>query len=304
MDKKILITGSTGKVGEAITKIIAKEYPTCQLLLLTSDVKQIKPTKNISVFEAFYDNVKWLKDFVLEHKPDVIINCAAMTNVDACEDDKQLAMKLNATLPETLAIASNKIDAHLITFSTDYIFNGENGPYSELATPDPINYYGKSKLAGENLATGNCKKLTIIRTNVVYGMSNYNKGDFIRWVLLKLKIGEKINIITGQWCNPTLTDDLAWAAIRIIETKTYGILNISGKDWLNRYEIAIIVAEVFGYDKNNISPIAPEELKQKAKRPEKGGLVITSAEALLGIKLSSLKEGLTTLKFQLNEFEL
>ncbi|MDC1067698.1 SDR family oxidoreductase [Candidatus Kapabacteria bacterium] len=304
MNKKILITGSTGKVAEAITTLLLREYPDVKLLLLTSDIKNIKPTKRSSVFQAFYENVKWLKDFVINHKPDIIINCAAMTNVDACEDEKEKAMNLNASLPETLSIAAKKINSHLITFSTDYIFNGKKGPYSELDTPDPINYYGKSKLAGENLAKGNTQKLTIIRTNVVYGKSSYGKNDFIKWVSDKLDNKEKINVITGQWCNPTFTDDIAWAVSRIIETKSYGIINLSGKDWLNRYEIALIVAEVFDYDKNLISPLDPSKLSQKAFRPEKGGLIITSAEGLLGIKLSRLKEGLTTLKFQLNEYEI
>lgn len=304
MVKKILITGSTGKVGEAITKLFIREYDELELLLLTGDPRHIKPTERTPVYQAFYTDVKWMKDFVIKNRPDVIINCAAMTNVDACEDDKEMAMQMNAKLPETLALAAKKIDAHLITFSTDYIFNGENGPYSELAIAEPINYYGKSKLAGENLAKVNCDKLTIIRTNVVYGQSNYGKNDFIRWILAKLKLGHSLNIITGQYCNPTLSDDIAWAVLRIVETGTTGVLNVSGKDWLNRYEIGVSVAESFGYDPKNIKPIDPSEFKQKAKRPEKGGLIVTSAEALLGVKFSSLKEGLTTLNFQLNEYEL
>jgi dTDP-4-dehydrorhamnose reductase len=301
---KILITGSTGKVGEAVSNIFLREYPQAEILLLTGNPKEIKPRDRTPVFQAFYDDVKWVKSFVLEHKPNIIVNCAAMTNVDACEDEKEKAMQLNAKFPESLAIAAKKVDAHLITFSTDYVFNGESGPYTELDVPDPINYYGKSKLAGENLAKVNCDKLTIIRTNVVYGMSSYGKSDFIRWILAKLKLGDSLKIITGQWCNPTFSDDLAWVVMRVVETQTYGVLNVAGKDWLNRYEIALIVAETFGYDKNRIEAIDPDELKQKAARPEKGGLVITSVEGILGVKLSGLKEGLTTLNFQLNELEI
>lgn len=301
---RILLTGSTGKVGEAITKFFFKEYSDAEIILLTGNPQEIKPKERMPVFQAFYTDVKWMKEFVIKQKPEVIINCAAMTNVDACEDDKELAMQLNAKLPETLAIAAKKIDAHLITFSTDYIFNGKNGPYTELDVPDPINYYGKSKLAGENLAKVNCDKLTIIRTNVVYGMSSYGKSDFIRWILAKLKLGDSLNIITGQWCNPTLSDDLAWVTMRAVETQTYGVVNVSGKDWLNRFEIGQIVAKSFGYDPKRIKAIDPKEFKQKAARPEKGGLVITSAEALFGVKLSGMKEGLTTLNFQLNELEI
>jgi len=158
-------------------------------------------------------------NFILEDEnPDVVINTAAMTDVDGCEDNKKLAMEMNAILPESLAIFANKYDFHLITFSTDYIFNGKEGPYTEDALPDPLSYYGKSKLAGENavrIEGGN--NYSIVRTNVVYGNSSYNKIDFIRWVVNSLEGGKKLNIIDGQWCNPTLTDDIAKGIHRIIE---------------------------------------------------------------------------------------
>lgn len=304
MSKKIIITGSTGKVAEAITKFLLREYIDTELLLLTTKPKEIKPKTRAAVYSVDYTDVKWLKEFVNEHKPDIIINTAALTNVDACEDNKDLAMKLNATLPETLAIAAKKVDAHLITFSTDYIFDGENGPYHEDSVPNPINYYGKSKLAGENLVKGILEKLTIIRTNVVYGYSSYGKNDFIKWVHSKLKVEDKLDIITGQWCNPTFSDDIAWAVTKVMDLNIFGTYHVAGNDWLNRYEVALWVARIFGHNKKLINAVSPDTLEQKAERPKKGGLVITNTEATLGIKFSNLEEGLTSYKFQLTESQL
>lgn len=251
-----------------------------------------------------YKDPKWIKKVVLDEKPQCVVNAAAMTNVDACEDQKELAMQLNAQVPEVLAKACKLTGAHLISFSTDFIFDGEEGPYDENATPNPISYYGKSKLAGENAIKKEWDQHTIIRTNVVYGRSTYGKSDFMQWLVSKLEDGVDLKIITGQYCNPTFVDDIAWMTIKAYEKKIYGTYNVSGKDYLNRYEIALVVADVFKYDTSKIKPIDPSELTQKAARPEKGGLITLKVEAELGFKPSSLKSGLMTLKFQLSEHQL
>lgn len=302
MKRKILITGSTGKVGEAVTNILKKEITDLELILLTNDIKSIAPIKNQKVVQAFYEDVKWLKDLLLKEKPDVIINTAAMTNVDACEDDHKLAMNLNAILPETLARTAKVIDAHLISFSTDYIFDGEDGPYDEDSIPNPISFYGKSKLAGENAIKVELNsKYTIIRTNVVYGLSSYGKGDFISWLSKNLDDGKKLTIIDGQWCNPTYSDDIAWAVLKIVENKNYGVYNIAGKGYYNRYDIAKLVAEIFEYDEKLITKIPEKDLKQKAKRPSKAGLMTLKAESELGIDFLDLKNGLIALKFMMSK---
>ncbi len=302
MKQKILITGATGKVGEAVTNILKKELLDVELVLLTSDIKAIAPIKNQKVIQAFYEDVKWMKNLIYAEKPNVIINCAAMTNVDACEVDHKLAMNLNAILPETLAKAAKVIEAHLISFSTDYIFDGENGPYDEDATPNPISFYGKSKLAGENAIKVELNSnYTIIRTNVVYGTSSYGKSDFINWLINNLENEKKLTIIDGQWCNPTYSEDIAWAVLKIIENKNFGTYNVAGKGYYNRFEIAELVAEIFEYDDDLLTEIPSKDLVQKAKRPDKGGLIVLKAEAELGIDFLDLKNGLIALKFMVNK---
>lgn len=302
MNHKILITGATGKLGEAVTNTLKREILDCELILLTQDVKSIAPKKKQKVVQAFYDDVKWVKNIVLEEKPNVIINCAAMTNVDACEDNHKLAMDLNAILPETLARAAKIIDAHLIHFSTDYIFDGKNGPYDEDAKPNPVSFYGKSKLAGENaIKVELSEKYTILRTNVVYGSSSYGKGDFISWLINNLEQERLLTIIDGQWCNPTFSEDIAWAVLKVVENKRYGIYNIAGKGYYNRFDIANIVAKVYELNSKLIKKIPEKDLVQKAKRPSKGGLINLKAESDLGIDFVDLKNGLIALKFNNNK---
>ena len=184
----------------------------------------------------------------------------------------------------------------------DDIFNGKEGPYTEEALPDPLSYYGKSKLAGENaVKIEGGDKWSIIRTNVVYGNSSYNKMDFNRWVVNALSEGKKLNIIDGQWCNPTLTDDIAKGVHRIIEKNERGLVNFAGRGYYNRYDIAMMIANVFNFDTELITKIPSTKLKQKAVRPERGGLTNLKAETSLNMTFSDLETGLINLKHQLNK---
>lgn len=304
MPKKILITGATGKVGEALTKFFIKETNDTELILLTANPQDLKPSDKSTVISADYLDIKWIKDFIQKEKPNIVINCAAMTNVDACEDDHKLAMDLNAILPETLSKACKSINAKLIHFSTDYIFDGEDGPYTEDHQPNPISFYGKSKLAGENAIKTNLDNFLIFRTNVVFGISNYGKNDFINWLITKFENEQPLNIITGQYCNPTYVEDIAWAVLKAVEKNANGVFNLAGNTWDNRFVISELVIKEFDFDKKLLTPIPSESLKQKAKRPEKGGLINTKAEAILGIKFLTLPAALSALKFQFSEYQL
>ncbi len=295
--RKILLTGGTSKTAEAIVKYYSSETG-YDIYLLSSDADKIifNKDKKISVD---YCNKKDLKSIIYGIEPNVIVNCAAMTNVDQCEKDKSTAWNANAELVETLAKICRVMESRLITFSTDYIFDGQDGPYGETGLPNPLSYYGRTKLAGENLALSVLDNLTIIRSNVVYGSSSYGNVDFIRWVIEKLNNGSSIKIIEGQWCNPTYVHDLARSVSRAIINESNGTFNVAGTDYLNRYEIAVKIAARMGFDNELIAPIPPGSLKQLAKRPEKGGLITFKAENEFGIKFTGLEEGLEMLKIDM-----
>ncbi len=294
---KILLTGGTSKTAEAIAKYYSTES-NYDLFILSSDTGKMKFNSE-KKFSIDYANKKDLKKIVYGIEPDVVVNCAALTNVDECETNKSAAWNLNAELVETIAKMCRVMESRLITFSTDYIFDGQDGPYSETSMPNPLSNYGKTKLAGENLALSLLDELTIIRTNVVYGASSYGKGDFIRWIIEKLENGESIKIIEGQWCNPTYVRDLARSVSRAIINKSNGIFNVAGTDYLNRYEIALKIADYMGFDEDLIEPISVGSLKQLARRPVRGGLLTGKAENEFGIIFTGLEEGLEKLKFDM-----
>lgn len=294
--KKTLLIGATGKTGEAFTKY-ARNDEHYDLYLCSDDIEKLKGKANTYKVDA--TDKKQIKALLKKLKPEIIINCAAMNAVDLCESDKDTASKLNSILPEILAVHSKIFGSKLITFSTDYIFDGENGPYSEDDMPHPINYYGKSKLAGENAVRSNCENYAIIRTNVIYGPSSNGYGDFIRWLIDSMIEGEEINIVHGQFSNPTYVRDLARAIDVIVKNDLTGIYHVAGADYLSRYEIALKTAEVLGFNQNLIKAIEPSELKQDAARPERGGLIKNKAEVEFGIKFVGLKEGLEYIKLDL-----
>jgi len=294
---KVIITGASGKVGEAIAKTLGvkEKY---KLYLFSSSKANLINLKDEEVHKFDITDAKELKAKLKDIEPDIIINCTALTNVDRNEDDKNLSQRLNVGVVKELAKYCKLFDKKMISFSTDYIFSGNEGPYAEDASTLPVNYYGKTKLQSEILLATElkAKQYAIIRTNVVYGISNYGQSDFVNWIIGELKNKREINIVEGQYCNPTYTFDLAKAVEIIIEEELSGIFHVGGEDYLNRYEIAMKVAEVFDCDKNLINKIANEQLVQKARRPEKGGLIIENTEAKLNMKFYGLVDGLNLLK--------
>ncbi len=297
--KRIFIVGANGMLGQHLIKFFSKQ-DNVQLLGISVekkplmsgfDYEQCDITKRDQVKKALYD-----------FYPDYIINAAAYTNVDQSEIDREVAWKVNVRGVEYLAEVARVIDAHLIHISSDYVFDGKNGPYLETAKPNPLGYYARTKLASENALKISGTIHTIIRTNVLYGVARWldnNKLDFVRWVINSVNSGNEIKIVTDQINNPTFVLDLVQAISKIIEYKKTGIFNIGGREFLSRYEFTLKIAEYFNLDKNLIKPILTEELNQKAKRPLKSGLIIIKAETELGFKPHSIYESFEIIKKEL-----
>lgn len=295
---KVLIVGARSKTAEAIIRVLQTET-SWNLVLLSSGVSCEEHNERISIYPVNYDDLKSAKEIFLREMPDVVVNTAALTNVDECELNRKKAWQINVQWIEFLLRMCKITDARLIHFSTDYIFDGIRGPYSETDAPNPVNYYGRTKLAGENLCRLSNLHCAIIRTNVVYGISSYEHTDFVQWTLAKLREGKKFDVVTDQYSNPTLTDDLGLAVYRIILKRREGIYNIAGGEWLNRYEFACKIASVFQFSSDIIHSCATAELKQRAKRPLRGGLITLKAETDLGVKSTAVEAGLITLRQQI-----
>jgi len=234
----------------------------------------------------------------MQNIPQVIVNTAAFTNVDDCETDRSMAWQVNVTLVETLARLARVTDAHLVHFSTDYVFDGAKGPYTEVDIPSPINYYGKTKLAGENACLSSGADATVVRTNVVYGPGT-SRIDFVHWVLMNIESKTEMRIVTDQISNPTYVDDLAEAVTRIIMRKRTGLYHVGGSDYVSRFDFAKRIADFFKLDSSMMTPITTAELHQPARRPLRGGLVSIKAESDLRMKVRGIDSGLVSLRHAL-----
>jgi dTDP-4-dehydrorhamnose reductase len=242
---------------------------------------------------------KEVRHVIAQAEPDVIVNCAAITNVDACELERETAWKVNVGGVENLIEASHRTDAMIVHVSSDYVFDGKNGPYTEDDRPEPLSYYGKTKLASENALLASGRKFFIARTLVLYGHATGVKANFVLWLVQSLEKKTPVRIVDDQIGNPTLADDLAYGLLRGVELEKTGIYNVAGRDIMSRYEFALRVADVFSLDHSLITPIKTADLHQPAPRPLKSGLVTLKAEVDLGIKPSTVEEGLAILKNQI-----
>jgi len=296
---KILITGSNGLLGQAVSSVFSRESD-FRLLLTSFEDKPFLDVKS-EYRKLDITNKEDVKRIASEFKPDVIINCAAFTDVDRCESEREACWKLNVDAVKNLIIASRINNSKIIHISTDYIFDGKNGPYDELHTPNPVSFYGRSKLAGENALTLSGVDYAILRTIVLYGFGKKVKPNFALWLIDKLKNNEPVNIVTDQTGNATISDDLAYAILKVTENDFKGVYNIAGKDIISRYDFAMNVCEVFGFNKALVHPILTSDLNQPAPRPLKSGLITLKAESELGINFMDSKEGLQVLKYQLGE---
>jgi dTDP-4-dehydrorhamnose reductase len=294
---KIFITGSNGLLGQAIVSIFTRET---DYEIIQSSAEKKSSIEYGHIYEVLdiskKDEVKKMIGF---YEPDVIINCAAFTNVDLCEIERELCWKINVDGVKNLIIAARRSNTWIIHYSTDYVFDGKAGPYDENDKPNPVSFYGRSKLASENALVTSGVNYAIIRTLVLFGVGNNVKKNFALWLIDKLKNNEPVKIVTDQVSNVTMVDDLAYGTLKIVEKNTGGIFNIAGPDILSRYEFALKLCEVFKFNKDLVIPIRTSDLNQPAPRPMRSGLITLKAETELGIKPMDSLEGLRLLRVQL-----
>ncbi len=295
---KILLTGANGLLGQAVISIFSRESDFD--VIATSVEPELYTNEGNYSYEQLDITVKdSVKQTIKRHNPDVIINCAAFTDVDKCETERELCWKLNVDAVKNLIIASRISDSKVIHISTDYIFDGKNGPYTEDSTPNPVSFYGRSKLASENALTTSGIDYVILRTIVLYGTGIKVKSNFALWLINNLSTNKPVNIVTDQIGNTTVSNDLAYGILKCAEQDAYGIYNIAGKDIISRLDFTYNLCEIFGFDKSLVNPILTSDLNQPAPRPLKSGLITLKAETELGIKPMDSKEGLQLLKYQM-----
>ena len=286
---RILITGSNGLLGQKLLHKLRQDLSD-ELFATSKGENRVSEQNGYTYSELDITDQKQVAELISNKKPDVVINTAAMTNVDLCEDKKYACDVLNVDAVRYLADACEKIDAHLIHISTDFIFDGEDGPYKETDKPNPLSYYGLSKLKSEQILQAHNVKWTILRTIIVFGVGeNLSKGNIVLWAKGALAKEEPLNIIDDQFRAPTLAEDLADICILAAKKKALGIFNASGKDIMSIYEIVERIAIHYGNSIDNLNKISTTTLNQKAGRPPRTGFVLDKAINELGYTLIHLK---------------
>jgi len=294
--RRILVVGANGMLGQRVIEFYA---PLNDVELLATSVEGKFVFDGLEYVQSDISNRNEIKKVVKDFCPDFIINAAAFTNVDLSETERELAWKINVKGVEYLSESARVLDSHLVHISTDYIFDGRNGPYLENDIPNPLGYYARTKLASENVLKISGIKYTILRTNVLYGTAKYSRPDFVKWVVDSLRAKKQIRIVDDQINNPTFIDDLVQAINKSLELQKEGIFNIGGNEILSRYDFTIMIADFFNLDKSLISKIKTEELNQPARRPLKSGLITIKAQSELGYKPHTIIQTLELMKEEL-----
>jgi dTDP-4-dehydrorhamnose reductase len=297
--ERVLIVGSNGLLGQKVVELLVRGSG-YSLVLASMEPKPLRELISVEYHQLDITSKKDVRDLAGRTEPRVIINCAAMTNVDACETEREAAWKINVGGVENLAEAARRTGARLYHVSTDYVFDGKNGPYAEDDRPDPLSYYGKTKLASENALRTSGLEYFIARTMVLYGYAAGVKPNFALWLIQSLGQKTAVRVVDDQWGNPTLVDDLAYGIVRAVELGKTGVYHIAGRDIVSRYEFAVRLARFFGYNPALIKPVKTADLAQPAPRPLRSGLVTLKAETELGITPATIEQGLAVLKSQLS----
>ncbi|MBS1506231.1 MAG: NAD(P)-dependent oxidoreductase [Bacteroidetes bacterium] len=295
---KILVTGSNGLLGQKLVELIAtkKEHH----VIATAKSALVLNLPGIEFHALDITSQQDVVDVLTKTKPDVVINTAAMTQVDQCESEKEKCWLSNVTSVSYLVNACQRINTHLIHVSTDFIFDGTHGPLDENEKPNPLSYYGKSKLEAEVIVQQSAMSWAILRTVLVYGVTkDMSRSNIVLWVKKSLEDGKSINVVNDQWRTPTLAEDLAMGCYLTATKKAKGIFNISGSEMMTPLDIALATAEYFKLDKSLVHQTDSTKFTQPAKRPAKTGFIIEKAKRELGYAPHSFREGLALLAQQI-----
>ena len=295
---KLLITGASGLYGSKLAKIaVDRDFE-----VYSCDVQELPVCGNFVKFDV--SNKELVETAFKRVKPDVVVHAATLTDVDKCELNKELAWKVNVEGTKNIVEAAKSAGTFVIYISTDYVFNGEKGCYEEIDKPDPIQYYGLTKLKAEEIVKTQAEYF-IARPSVIYGSTPAaGKVNFALWLIETLGKGEHVRIVTDQWNTPTLNTNLAEMTLEVVECRLTGTFHLCGASRVSRFEFAQLIAEAFGLDKSLIDPVLSSQFTWPAKRPMDSSLDTSKAQQTLQHKPLEMAEALKQLKLELSQKSL
>ncbi|QPH41177.1 SDR family oxidoreductase [Pedobacter endophyticus] len=298
--KTILTTGSNGLLGQKITEKVLAEGRV-KLVATSKGENRYPAAAGYEYAEMDILDSKQVRDVIERYKPDAIIHTAAMTNVDTAEANKELCYALNVNAVQTLISLCEEKNIQLVHLSTDFIFDGANGPYKEDDAANPLSYYGESKVLAEELFKDSKANWAILRTILVYGItSDMSRSNIVLWAKGALEKGLPINVVNDQWRMPTLAEDLAEACLLAVEKQANGIYHISGKDYMSIADLVRKVADYWALDQSIVTEVTSVGLNQTARRPMKTGFILDKAINDLGYRPHSFEEGLKVVDGQIS----
>ena len=292
---RVLVTGADGLVGQALARRLAA-WPGLDLLLTGRG-----PAPRLSDFAGGYVPLDVrdrdaVERALLGFAPTAVVHLAALSKVEPCEADKPACWETNVHATEALARACRRHGAHLVFLSTDFVFDGTAGPYREADRPDPINAYGRSKLAAENAIRGSgLRDWTVVRTTLGIGdVEGYPEGRFnlATFLVRELSAGREVRVTHDQLRTPTYAPDLAEGIALVLAQRRPGLYHVAGPETLTTLDVAHRLADRFGYDRGLIRPVSTAELHPGAPRPLQAGLVTVRAQSELGYRPRPLDDAL------------
>ena len=285
---KFLVTGSAGLIGSQVIKDLTLENHE-----VYSCYHNNKPIYGNSLLLDLTNQDKIIKT-IQKIKPDSIIHLAAMTNVDQCETQQELAYMINASATEILAKQAAKLDTFFVYVSTDYVFDGKKGKYIEDDSTNPLGYYGKSKLKGEKALNKLASNWCIARTSTPFGI-HPNKKSFPIWIKENLEAKKEIPVLVDQFTSPTYVPNLSKMLIEIAKRQISGIIHTAGATRISRYELAVLISEKLGLDKKLLEPTSISKMTWNAQRPQDSSLDVSWATEILNEKPQTIQHSLDLL---------
>jgi dTDP-4-dehydrorhamnose reductase len=296
----ILVTGSNGLLGQKIIYGLLDKGGV-QIISSSRGPNRMRRRDGYQYVDLDITDAARVSGVFAQYKPTVVINCAAYTNVDACETNIDACQALNVDAVKYLVAECARHGSHLVHLSTDFVFDGLTGPYKEEDTPNPLSHYARTKLEAEKIIAASSVSWAIIRTIIIYGVVDDNsRSNVVLWTKRSLENRQDIRVINDQYRSPTLAEDLAAACIAAALKKAQGIYHVSGSEVMCMLDIVRTVAEYFKLDTTYIHPVTTAELKQPAARPPMTGFVIDKARRDLGYAPHTFLEGLAVVRTQLD----
>jgi len=290
---KILITGANGLLGQHLVKLLLDTTAHDIIATGKGDPRYVVQNSRLHYYALDITDGMAVHSLFEKLLPDTIVHCAALTQADECELNPIKAWEINVTATRFIVEAAKKINAFLIFISTDFVFDGINGPYKETDTVNPVSYYGSTKVAAEKSVAESGLPYAIARTCLLYGnIFAGTRNNVISWVKENLEQVKKIKVVSDQWRTPTYVEDLAKGILLIAEKKAVGLFHISGKDFLSPYDMAMATAAYLNLDASLIEKVDASVFTQPAKRPVTTGFIIDKAKNELGYEPLSFREGM------------